>query len=41
MNPLTKAHGIRDPMSNELKFTTPIQPGGTVRADESEGRKGE
>jgi len=41
VNPLTKAHGIRDPMSNELKFTTPIQPGGTVRADESQGRKGE
>lgn len=41
VDPLTKPRGVRDPMSDELKFVTPIRPGSAAGAHGSSGWKGD
>ena len=41
VDPLAKPRGVRNPMTDELKFTTPILPGSSAGAKEQGGRTGD
>jgi Tfp pilus assembly protein PilN len=41
VDPLAKPRGVRNPMTDELKFTTPIRPGSSAGAKERTGRTGD
>ncbi|MDY7109431.1 MAG: PilN domain-containing protein [Planctomycetota bacterium] len=41
VDPLARPRGIRNPMSDELKFTTPILPGSSAGASGPSGRTGD
>jgi outer membrane murein-binding lipoprotein Lpp len=41
IDPLAKPRGVRNPMTDELKFTTPIMPGSRAGANKSTGETGD
>jgi Tfp pilus assembly protein PilN len=41
VDPLTRPRGVRDPMSDELKFVTPVRPGSAAGANGASGWKGD